>query len=419
MTAFVIIAAVMLLAALAIISPAFLGRIGLRHTQIDDQNIRIARENLAELKIEREQGRLDEAEYQQAKKELESILIQDISSDGTGETGLHNSGQGRLMLAALVILIPVFVTGGYFMYGSPNAIEFQGTPAHSKIQPGQKHSLDDLIIRLAKRMESDPDNIDGWLMLGRTYMSIQKYQYASNAYEQAYRLEGDAPEIMLFYADALAMTQGGKMSGLPRELIDKALSKQPDNAKALWLIGMAEAEQGNFQKAIDHWQKLLVLLKDEPDSRAEVGRLIALARSKMGLPPEASPATAAASPEPASTAVSKASIKVRVELGPGMTGNFKPTDTLFIYARALQGPPMPLAAVRMQASDLPVDVTLDESMAMMPSMSLSKFPQVRISARISPSGNAIRQPGDLMGEMKPVTVGQTETVLIRINSTVK
>ncbi len=419
MTAFVIIAAVMLLAALAIISPSLLGRMGLRHTQIDDQNIRIARENLAELKIEREQGRLDEAEYQQAKKELETILIQDISSDGTGETGLHNSGQGRLTLAALVVLVPVFVIGGYFMYGSPNAIGLQGTPAHTKVQPGQEHSFDDLISRLAKRMEVDPDNIDGWLMLARSYMSIQKYQYASNAYEQAYRLDSEDPEIMLFYADALAMTQDGKMSGQPLELINKALSKQPDNAKGLWLIGMAEAEQGNFQKAIEHWQKLMALLKDDPESRAEVGRLIALARTKMGLPATSSLASAATAAEPAPASDTKASVKVRVELDPAMAEKFKPTDTLFIYARALQGPPMPLAAVRMQASDLPVDVTLDESMAMMPSMSLSKFPQVRISARISPSGNAIRQPGDLIGEMKSVTVGQKETVLIKINSTVK
>jgi len=418
MTLFVFIVALMILAALAIISPALLGRLGLRHTQTDDQNIRIARENLAELKIERDQGRLDEKEYQQARKELESILIQDISSDGSNETGVHHSGQGRLTLVALFVLVPVFVSGGYFLYGSPDAIEFQGTPAHSKVQPGQQHSLDELITRLAKRMEVDPDNIDGWLMLGRSYMSIQKYQYASNAYEQAYRLDSDDPEIMLFYADALAMTQGGKMSGQPLELINKALSKQPDNAKALWLIGMSEAEQGNFQKAIDHWQKLVSLLKDEPESRAEVEGLIALARQKMGSPVSA-PTTTATAPTSAPTAVAKASIKVRVELDPDLAGQFKPTDTLFIYARALQGPPMPLAAVRMQASDLPVDVTLDESMAMMPSMSLSKFPQVRISARISPSGNAIRQPGDLMGEMKPVTVGQTEIVLLKINSKIE
>ncbi|HED15308.1 MAG TPA: c-type cytochrome biogenesis protein CcmI [Gammaproteobacteria bacterium] len=418
MTLFVFIAAVMILAALAIISPALLGRMGLRHTQTDDQNIRIARENLAELKIERDQGRLDEKEYQQARKELESILIQDISSDGSNETGVHHSGQGRLTLVALFVLVPVFVSGGYFLYGSPDAIEFQGTPAHTRIQPGQQHSLDELIARLAKRMEVDPDNIDGWLMLGRSYMSIQKYQYASNAYEQAYRLDSDNPEIMLFYADALAMTQGGKMSGQPLELINKALAMQPDNAKALWLTGMSEAEQGNFQKAIDHWQKLVSLLKDEPESRAEVEGLIALARQKMGSP-VTSPVTTATAPASAPTAVAKASIKVRVELEPDLAGQFKPTDTLFIYARALQGPPMPLAAVRMQASDLPVDVTLDESMAMMPSMSLSKFPQVRISARISPSGNAIRQPGDLIGEMKPVTVGQTDIVLIKINSKIE
>jgi len=423
MTVFVIISVVMLLVALAIISPALLGRFGLRHTQIDDQNIRIARENLAELKIELEQGRLDETEYQQARKELESILLQDISSDGVDEMKLHQSEQGRMTLTVLFILIPLFVTGGYFLYGSPDAIGFQGTPANSQVQPGQQHSLDDLITRLAKRMESDPENVDGWLMLGRSYMSIRKFQQASNAYARAYQISSEEPEIMLYYADALAMSRGGSMAGEPLKLITRALDKQPENTKALWLIGMAEAERGNFQKAIDYWHKLIPLMQGEPESQAEVESLIALARTKMGLPATSSPVSTAAAPQTASQAapasVGKASVKVRVELGPGMAGKFKSTDTLFIYARALQGPPMPLAAVRMLASDLPVDVTLDESMAMMPAMSLSKFPQVRISARISPSGNAIRQPGDLIGEMKPVTVGQAETVLVTINSKVE
>ena len=211
--------------------------------------------------------------------------------------------------------------------------------------------------------------------------------------------------------------------GQPLELIRKALKKQPDNTKALWLMGMAEAGQGNYQNAIANWKKLMPLLKDDMASRAEVGRLIAMAREKLGLP-ATPPVTTASAPEPAQVSIAqtsgtKASIKVRVELDQSLAGKYKPTDTLFIYARALQGPPMPLAAVRMQASDLPVEVTLDESMAMMPSMSLSKFPQVRISARISPSGNAIRQPGDLIGEMKPVTVGQAETVQVKINSKVE
>lgn len=422
MTAFVITVVVMTLVALVIISPALLGRFKLRYTEKDNQNIRIARENLVELKIELEQGRLDEDEYHQAKKELESVLIQDISSDGVDEVKLHKTEQGRLTLTVVFILVPLFVTGGYFIFGNPDAITFQGTPAHAKVQPGQQHSLDDLIARLAERMQSEPDNLKGWLMLGRSYMSIRQFDRASNAYAQAYRLDSEDPEIMLFYGDALAMTQGGKLSGQPQELVSRALQKQPDNPKALWLMGMADAEQGNFQSAINYWQRLQLLLKDDPKSKAEVDRLIALAHTKMGTPATSvAPAatTVPAQPSPAQPSPAKASVKVRVELDQSMTGKYKPTDTLFIYARALQGPPMPLAAVKLKASDLPVDVTLDESMAMMPAMSLSKFPQVRISARISSTGNAIRQPGDLLGEMKPVTVGQAETVLVKIDSLVK
>ncbi len=420
MTTFVILAALMVIAALAIIAPSLAGRFKIRYSQVDDQNIRIARENLIELRVELEQGRLDEQEYEQARKELESVLIQDISSDGADDMKLHKTEQGRMTLTALFILVPLLVTGSYYLYGTPVALDAQGTPAHTQVQPGQQHSLDQLITRLAERMKSEPNNIDGWLMLGRSYMSVKRFGQATSAYAQAYRLNNKNPEIMLFYADAMAMNQGGRITGRPLELINEALAIQPNNLKALWLLGMSQAESGNYQGAIQSWQTLLPLLKGDDRSTNEVKRLIALAHQKLGTSAPATTTTSAVPAQPAQTATAaKASIKVRVEMDPALAGTYKPTDTLFIYARALQGPPMPLAAVRKQASELPLEVTLDESMAMMPAMSLSQFPQVRVSARISSSGNAARQPGDLIGEVKPVQVNQAEQVVVRINSKIE
>jgi cytochrome c-type biogenesis protein CcmH len=229
-------------------------------------------------------------------------------------------------------------------------------------------------------------------------------------------LTGDNADVLIRYADALAMLHGGKLSGKPQELVEKALALEPENPIGLWLGGMAFAEQGKFQAAIDYWQRLLPQLADKDDELSKVKAMIAQAQRELG-----QEVTQEVSQDPLDDLFTEEKvatgsvITVNVSLAADLLEKTSPTDTLFIFAKAPSGPPMPLAAVKRQVSDLPITVTLDDSMAMMPTHKISNFSQVLVSARISKSGNAIPQPGDLNTEPLSVTVGQQEAVDLLIN----
>ncbi|MCB1862481.1 MAG: c-type cytochrome biogenesis protein CcmI, partial [Gammaproteobacteria bacterium] len=223
--------------------------------------------------------------------------------------------------------------------------------------------------------------------------------------------------VLLGWADALAMNANGDMRGKPTELIRRAVKLAPEDTTALWLAGMAEEQAGNPELAIAHWERLVPQIQDDPQASARIAALITNAREKSGV----SVQTLAAAPEVASSKPSIAAgggVTGRVSLSPELTGSARPDEPLFVYARALQGPKMPLAAARMQVKDLPLTVLLDDSGAMMPSMKISNFEQVVVGARVSRSGGAITQSGDLKGEVAPVEVGADNVVEIVIDTVV-
>jgi cytochrome c-type biogenesis protein CcmH len=217
---------------------------------------------------------------------------------------------------------------------------------------------------------------------------------------------------MLLYADALAFVNDKNLTGKPAELVFKALALEPDNMNALWLGGMAKAQQGDTATAITLWKKLEALLPPGSESQQEIQGLLAKVES-------ASP-QAAAQPDAAPTAnVPGAAITVQVSLAPELQKSATPGDTVFVYAQALSGPKMPLAIVRKQVSDLPLTVSLDDTMAMMPNMKLSNFAEVKLLARISKSGNAMSQSGDMIGSIDQVALTDKNSHTIIINGTVK
>lgn len=284
--------------------------------------------------------------------------------------------------------------------------------------------MDVLVAKLAERMEREPDNIQGWLMLGRSYLAIGQTQDAISAYERARQLAPKEPEVLLGYATAVAKVEGG-FQGKAAELIGAALEIDPNNGNGLWMMGLVENQRGNHAQAVALWSKLEGLLTPGSEEASTVRGYIQEARQQGGLP-AAEPTSAAEQPrtvqvqaaEPAAqtaTTDGKA-IQVQVSLAEQLQGKFSPDDTLFVFARALKGPPMPLAVKRLQAKDLPASLTLDDSMAMMEQMRLSNFAQVVVGARISKSGNAVPQSGDLQGEVQPVTPGQDQTVAVVIDN---
>ena len=419
MIVFWIFAALMLAAALLLLVPALLGRTQVRDLDRNQQNVAIARERLKELEGEFGRGALSEADYEQAKRELEQALLNDVEESAEAEGTAPATSTARNTLIGVVLGVPLAAVLLYQQLGAPGALQPQAQTAAAS----QEHSGGDtteatmaqLVVGLAAKLEEEPENPEGWFMLGRSYMSMGRYSEAANAFKQVLNLVGDEPAVMLRYADALAMAQGGKITGEPFDMIKRALQIKPDDTTGLWLAGLGYEEQGDYEQAVQHWRKLETMLPDDPASLDEVRNLIARAEQKLGrtVTVEAAP-TAPTKP----VATSQVALNVKVSLDATLQDKVSADDTVFIFARAMEGPPMPLAAIRKQVRDLPLTVTLDDSMAMMPQMKLSNFSEVSVGARISKSGAVGAKSGDLQGEVTPVKTDSKKAIQVHIDQVI-
>jgi cytochrome c-type biogenesis protein CcmH len=317
--------------------------------------------------------------------------------------------------AALAVLLPGLALLLYLHLGDPNAITLSPDGASADaMHPGDVPSVQQMVERLEQRLQREPDDQRGWMMLGRSYMALHRYDDAVIAMKRLYSLAGDNADVLVRYADALAMAGGGSMRGEPAILIQKALAVDPDNRNGLWLAGTAAAEQGDPAAAVRYWEKLLPQLAQNDQDRMEVKSLIEQAQSQMAAGTETAIAGSESGPAPAS----RPSIRVHVDVAPELRDKVDADATVFVLAKAINGPPMPLAVVRRGAGEIPFDVTLDDSGAMAPIAKLSNFKTVNVSARISRSGRAERESGDLIGEASGVNVGDSVDVNLTINVTV-
>ena len=440
MTAFWLLAAAMTVGGIAVLAPALLRRRQANDADRDAQNVAIARERLRELKAERDRGEMTDAAFAQARKELESALAVDLSgSGGPSPTTATTDRTGPWSLATLLLAIPPLALGIYLHLGAPEHLGAFGPSAGKATMAGHggtEVDMKDLLARLEKRLAEQPDDPQGWAVLARTYIAMDRFPDAASALEKLRGLVGDEPEVLVSLADVTAMAQGGSMAGKPVELIKLALAKQPDNPIALWLAGNAAAEAKNWQEALDYWRATLEYVEPGSDSEVELKERIAGAESKLGLAPGAKPAgtapqaaaaspvatTSAQTPPPApapAAPAGAAGVKVQVALAPALAERVRPEDVVFVYARAPAGPPMPVAAVRLTAGQLPLTVTLDDSTRVAPGVQLSQFPEVRIEARVAKGGDAAARPGDLRGEAGGVKTGTTEAVMVVIDRVVE
>jgi cytochrome c-type biogenesis protein CcmH len=313
------------------------------------------------------------------------------------------------MAWVLVLAVPLLSASLYWTLGNYQSL----TPDDQTVaSTPEREQMISMVAGLAQRLEKQPADAQGWLMLGRSYKYLEELPKAVAAFEHAYQLMGDQPEIMLLYADALAFVNNEELAGKPAELVFKALAIEPENVTGLWLGGMAKAQTGEFVAAMGLWKKLEPLLPPGSEGLQEIQSMIAKLATEI---PEGTELEEVA----ATPALTAANIAVEVSLAPEVQNSTNPTDTVFVYAQALSGPQMPLAIMRKQVSDLPLSVNLTDAMAMMPTMKLSNFAQVKLLARISKSGNAMKQPGDLIGVIESVTLADPSTHKIVINDQVK
>jgi cytochrome c-type biogenesis protein CcmH len=408
---FFLVAAAFVLAALAFVLPPLWRARDLQKSDLDHRNIEIARSRLAELKGNLHAGGISQAQFDEQVAELELALNDDLAIESQVKAA-HT--HGRWMAYVVAVTVPVLAGALYFSLGRFDAVEHSVELAQSAPSMPTSADIEKMVAGLAEKMKANPDNAEGWLMLGKSYKYMEQFPKAADAFANAYRLMGDKPDVMLLYAEALAFAADKNLAGKPSELIFKALKLEPENPNALWFAGLAKVQQDDPQGAAMLWRKLESLLPEGSEPRKEMQNIIA------NLPGQSQAAPTATEPQtpPAAASASK-SVTVEVSLAAELKPSVSPSDTVFIYAQALSGPKMPLAIVRKQVSELPLKVTLDDSMAMMPAMKLSNFGEVKLLARISKSGQAVAQPGDLIGTVENADVSGSSGYKIIINQRIE
>ncbi|NOX08246.1 MAG: c-type cytochrome biogenesis protein CcmI [Gammaproteobacteria bacterium] len=412
MMTFWIISAIMIALAIAFIAPALLRKQQQSEGKEyrDGQNVAIAREHLHDLDEELANGTLTPALYDQSKLEIEQTLLFDLEEQGTIAQANKHSRAGKMGFIAVLIAIPLLTILLYQQIGTPQFIDASTTTMPAQHSGSPLPSLEQMVANLQRKLEQDPDNAQGWYLMGRTLMSMKKYTGAVDAYEKTNRLAANEPTVMLALADAITMAQGGDMTGRPSELVFAAIAIDPNHSTGLWMAGMIAEEQGENEKALDLWLRLRPLLSAMPEEVEALDRLIKRVAGKLNK--DVSQLLTTTSANPNNTGNIGASIKLSIQIDKVLAGKVKGEETLFIYAKAMQGPRFPLAAARYQVKDLPLTITLDDSNAVMATAKLSNFKQIRVGARISYSGDAITHSGDLIGEVQDITVGQEAVTII-------
>jgi cytochrome c-type biogenesis protein CcmH len=402
MFGFWLLSALLLLASLFVISFTLL-RTYDHEDDNESSNAELYQQRLAEVELDIDNGLLGGTEAKKIKEELKLTLL----NQDENKTKLNSKSGATSTTAAIILLliIPIFSISMYQYLGQPALIEQSAllSEFHKADTKEKKlESVEKMLTQLEQRMINQPDNVDGWLMLTNSYAALERYPDALRAVDNLYRLRGDDPSVLLRYADILAMTNGGTYAGKPSELINEAMRIDPENPNGLWFAGLAANERGDIVEAINYWQRLIPKLEEGSEQQQHIKEFINMISQQV---------------EDQSTD-NDLKIRVNISLSENLTNEANADDTVFIYAQAVNGPPMPIAVVRKKVSDLPLQTTLDDSMAMLAENKISDHEHIKITARISKSGNAVTESGDLIGTVNSVNTSLNETININISQKV-
>lgn len=438
MTSFWVISGIFIVTALLFIIPTLLRNrdIKLDSLEHDAVNITVYRDQIAELDRDLENDILTQEQYEKSKQELQQRMLQDVSEKEKMIIKKNKKIHNIALSTIITLTLPLTAVFLYLVIGDTRGLLPQTQLANATQMnrggsdtPAGHDNFSSVLENLIQRLNQNPEDIEGWIMLGRTYAIMERYAEASNTYAKLVELVPNNPQILSDYADVLAMKNQGTLAGKPTELIHEALRIDPQYPKALALAGTAEFEQEKYDQAAAHWEKLLEVIPDDSqlaksvkDSISEA-KLLASTGKKgsetenqvvdkvAGVQTETSTqaeiSTTSKSAEPISLSISG-----QVTISKELAAKASPNDTLFIYARAKTGPKMPLAILRLKANDLPATFTLTDDMAMTPTMKMSSFPEVVIEARVSKSGQAVPASGDLQGFSEPVKIGSNNIGIV-------
>ncbi len=366
-------------------------------------NVEIFQSRLAELQQELDDGNLDQNAFQELKLELEKGLLEEVDD---GQQSIDHKRPSLLLPISLTLLVPIAAVFLYLQWGALDDLGKEPEVVAEETAPHQMQDMEQQLETLRAQLEASPDNPEGWFMLGRSYMTVGRYQDSIDAFQRLTALVGEHAEILSQQANALYMANNRQMTAETQAVVDKALALDPNDSGTLGLLGMASYESGQYPQALGYWER--VLSSGKPNVNRE-GLLEAIAQVKTLMDEQGiAYQQAIAKSEPA---VAGAKLQVLVELDPALTSNVTPDTVVFVLAQALQGPRMPLAAVKLKIKELPKLVTLDDSQAMGPMAKLSSVEQVQVRALVSQAGTAAAKPGDLLGVSEPVVVKNNSGVI--------
>jgi cytochrome c-type biogenesis protein CcmH len=413
MIAFWSVAAVLTALALAILLPPLLrARTAAPDARVA-ANAAIYREQLEELAAELQRGAIGKEEFERAGREIERRVVAEHAARGP-EAARH--GPMLAVALSLALGVPLVAGLGYWKLGNPEGLRAAASAAADPHRMSGEQ-VEELVEKLAARMEQNPDKAEGWALLGRSLGAIGKYERAAAAYARAAQMLPQDADVLADYADALAMARGRNLDGEPLALVKRALAIDPDHVKALALAGTAEFERRNFGGAIAYWERILKVVPPDTEFTRSVQGSIAEARALGGIaaaPPRADKPRA--EPAQAAKAPAGSAVSGTVSLEPSLAGKAAPGDTVFILARPAAGSRMPLAIARVTVAQLPYAFRLDDSMAMAPGATISSHAEVMVVARVSRAGSATPQKGDIEGSIGPVAPGASglKVVLSRV-----
>lgn len=405
MTVFILLAGLLVAGALLWILPPLFRAGGRAQREQAEQSqlvLAVLREQLAELDADLAAGRIDAATHAKSREEVERRALEEGEAAAERAHSADTRAE-RSWAVGLALSVPVLAVAGYLAFGEPEGLDPANVVAAQ--QGFSKEQIADMVGKLETRLQQEPDNAEGWMMLARTYTVLQDFPKAVVAYEKLSKLEPNEPDVYADWADVVAATQG-TVVGEPEELAAKALAIAPAHPKALALVGTAAYQKGDYTAAAAHWEKILEQIPPGEDVARGVRASVNEARAKAGMPPLAE---AAAVPAPSG---GRLTLSGRLEVDAALLDQLKPDDVVFVFARNEGGGP-PLAALRFKAGELPRDFSFDGAAMMMGND--GPLPErVVVGARVSRSGNATANSGDLESPALPAAA-DASGIIVKID----
>jgi cytochrome c-type biogenesis protein CcmH len=427
-TAFVLIAAAMLAAACAWVLVPLLRRRHAASIDRESSNLAILRDQRAELEADLANGVVSAEQYEITRAELDRRVLEETrrlepAADATPRRS------GAWTAVAVAALFPIAAVALYLVLGTPSALSPDAARMSASAQGGDHAASPDqieaMIGQVKQKLAQDPSNIDGWVVLARTYYVTQRPAEAAAAFERAVALAPNDADLIADWADTLGVAQGRSLEGKPEELVQRALKANPSQWKANALAGTIAFNRKQYAKAVEYWERARANVDPGSPIAQSIAGSIEEARQLGGVP--AAPAAAAtqsplaAAPSPRDVAAGRSATATparsgavggTVKLAPTFAASVSPEDAVYIFARPADGSRMPLALVKKQVKDLPATFTLDDSMAMSPTAKLSDHGEVIVGARISRSGSPMPASGDFEGLSPPVKLGSSGLALV-------